>query len=170
MVKMGQKLTQEEKIANALLKRKLRYAKMLTKRSTAGVKPKKGRRARPRKLSLKKLVTKADELLSVFIRKRDGKCVLCGATTKLTNGHLIKRGKKPVRWSPENCFCLCSTCNYRDKVDSDYHGRYVAWYVEKFGLSAYTHLEELARQQVDSTWIRETALLVIQTYGPKEEG
>lgn len=114
---------------------------------------------------LKKLVEKADKVFSVFIRERDmRKCVLCGSEVNSTCGHLIKRGKKRVRWDENNCFCLCSICNFRDKVDTDYHGKYVAWYIERYGIARYHLLEQVAELEVDSAWIREKALQVIKQY------
>lgn len=159
MVKMGQKLSKEQKLQNKLRRRKLQYAKTLTKR------PRKARKVKkPRVVPLSKLVKKADRLLSLFIRARDKKCVLCGSTINLTNGHLIKRGKKPVRWDENNCFCLCSTCNFRDKVDTNYHGRYVAWFIGRYGLALYEDLERRAEIPVPTIWIREKCLQVIKQY------
>ena len=92
--------------------------------------------------TIRKLILHADKLFSLFIRNRDKRCVLCGTTLNLTCGHLIKRGKKAVRWSEINCFCLCSGCNYRDNFD---HDIYVAWFIRKYGEENYLYLVERSR-------------------------
>ena len=79
----------------------------------------------------------------------------------------MKRGKKFVRWDENNCFCLCSTCNFRDKVDTNYHGRYVAWYIEKYGVEKYKDLEFRAEIKLTSVEIRETCNRIIEKYGNK---
>jgi 5-methylcytosine-specific restriction endonuclease McrA len=92
--------------------------------------------------STRKLIRECDRLFSLFIRQRDKSCVLCGSTTNLTNGHLIKRGKKSVRWDEMNCNCLCMGCNYKDNFD---HDVYVQWWILKYGVGAYFNLIERSR-------------------------
>jgi len=147
------------------IKRQLERLKTSVPAPRRPVKVKRGKMGRVKQIPLKKLVKKADTLLSLFIRARDKRCALCGSTSNLTNGHLIKRGKKPVRWDESNCFCLCSTCNFRDKVDTNYHGKYVAWFIERYGVEKYKALEKLSEVKVPSIWIREKCLQVIEKYG-----
>ena len=90
--------------------------------------------------SIKSLKRKADSLFSKFIIARDKKCVLCGATTELTNGHLIKRGVMSTRYHEENCNCLCSKCNFKDWKFRSYHDRYVLWFIGKYGLESYSQI------------------------------
>lgn len=88
--------------------------------------------------SIPYLKKKANKVFSDFIRKRDGwRCVLCGSTYLIQNGHLIKRGKKIHLFSELNCHALCSACNYRDNYD---HDVYVRWFIEKFGVAKYKKL------------------------------
>jgi len=166
MGKMGQKLSKQQKIENRLKSlRKLQRGTLYRKtKKNITKRPKQAKKGKERRLSLPKIIKKADTILSLHIRKKYGKCVLCGKTTNLTNGHLIKRGKKAVRWDENNCFCLCSICNYRDKVDTDYHGRYIAWFIRKYGLCVYEDLEEKSQMKVDSMWIRQTCEKVIKKY------
>jgi len=63
-------------------------------------KPKRKRSKSERKILEKKLWDTA----SLYIRKRDGCCVTCGATEGLTMSHWIKCGKQRVR----NRYCRYS--------------------------------------------------------------
>lgn len=65
----------------------------------------------------KKLVNKLDKLFSLWIRKRDGKCVQCGSTQNLTCGHLFSRVNYSTRWDEENCACQCMGCNLRHEME-----------------------------------------------------
>lgn len=65
----------------------------------------------------KYLVKKADELFSKIIRARDGVCIVCGTTEKLSNGHLHSRIAHSTRWDPENCWAQCWSCNSRHEYD-----------------------------------------------------
>jgi len=51
-----------------------------------------------------------DRVFSLYIRKRDPKCVCCGRPTEVC-GHFIPRGKLATRWDDDNCFGFCSDCN-----------------------------------------------------------
>ena len=84
-----------------------------------------------------KLLKEADRVFSLFIRKRDKKCVICGTTERLQNGHLIKRGKKSVRFDEKNCNCQCSSCNVKH---NHYPEHYTNWFVSKYGLKEYQSL------------------------------
>lgn len=92
---------------------------------------------RKKKVPLNKLVKKLDAVFSVWVRNRDKKCVLCGTTNQLCNGHLLKRGKHATRFDEKNCNCLCMSCNYRDEFD---HDLYVSWFLEKYGEREYLDL------------------------------
>jgi transcription elongation factor Elf1 len=81
---------------------------------------------------------KANLTFSNFIRERDGwRCVLCGSTSVVQCGHLIKRGKKIHLFSEVNCHALCSRCNWKDNYD---HDVYVMWFIKKYGVRAYDKL------------------------------
>ena len=85
----------------------------------------------------KKLIKKLDTVFSIFIRKRDKKCVICGTKERLTNGHLITRSKYSVRWSVVNCHCQCIGCNMLHEYQPE---RFTLWFIKKFGESVYTKL------------------------------
>lgn len=132
------KPTQYEKFKAKMLKDKEIRAKYLTLRRKKPTLRKK----RVKLPSIRSLITKADKLFSVFVRNRDKKCVLCGKAINLTNGHLVKRGKKSVRWDEVNCNCLCMACNYRDNFD---HDIYVSWFLREYGEAMYQDLVERSR-------------------------
>lgn len=112
--------------------------------------------------SIRKLILKADKLFSLFIRQRDLKCVLCGSTSSLTNGHLVKRGKKQVRWDELNCHCLCMGCNWKDNFD---HDVYVLWFIKNYGALPYQDLVEKSRGVFKPS--REYLLEIIKRYETK---
>lgn len=85
----------------------------------------------------KKLVSKLDKVFSEFIRNRDKRCVCCGKTEGLTNGHLITRAKYSVRWSELNCACQCRGCNMLHEYQPE---RYTDWFIRKHGLKKYQAL------------------------------
>jgi hypothetical protein len=95
-----------------------------------------------RKLSRKALVKKLDKVCSMYIRARDGKCVICGSTDKLTNGHLFSRTSYSTRWDSVkggNNHCQCWGCNYRHEFDSYQYNR---WYISKFGQAKWEKLHQ----------------------------
>lgn len=91
----------------------------------------------------KKLIKKCDELVSLIVRKRDGKCVVCGSTQNLTCGHLITRNCKIIRWELTNNNCQCRSCNFTHEFRPE---RYTSWWVNKYGLDAYNELVRLSNQ------------------------
>lgn len=86
-----------------------------------------------------KLLKEADRVFSLFIRNRDKRCVCCGSTYNLQNGHLIKRGKKAVRFDEKNCNCQCRSCNYKHNQYPEYYTR---WFIFKYGKNEYDKLIE----------------------------
>lgn len=90
-------------------------------------------RQKPKKSNRAKLVDKLDDLVSIIIRGRDQKCVVCGSTDKLTNGHIFSRGSYSTRWDiteDGNCHTQCWGCNYKHVRDQY---PYFNWYIKKFG-------------------------------------
>lgn len=97
-----------------------------------------------KKLSLSKEKTRADMIMSIYIRFRDclettntlefGRCFTCNKTyeyIQLQNGHFIGRAKTNTRFSEDNCNIQCFNCNmtlggnyiiYTTKI-IDIHGR-----------------------------------------------
>lgn len=91
--------------------------------------------------TISKLKAEANRVFGNYIKNRDNwTCVLCGKTKAnavITNGHLIKRGKKIHLFSELNCHALCGGCNKLDNYD---HDIYVNWFIRKYGLEAYQEL------------------------------
>jgi hypothetical protein len=85
----------------------------------------------------KKLVSKLDKVFSLYIRKRDKKCVCCGKTENLQNGHLITRAKYSVRWSELNCHCQCRGCNMLHEFQPHI---FINWFLKKYGLKKFQYL------------------------------
>jgi hypothetical protein len=57
------------------------------------------------KMSRKKAVKYADDMMSLFIRQRDKLCY-CGKPST-QNGHLITRASYATRWDEKNCHGCC---------------------------------------------------------------
>ena len=108
-----------------------------------------------------KLVAKADRIFSLYIRKRDSRCVLCNSTTNLQCGHLFKRSKKSVRWNEINCNTLCNGCNYRDNFD---HDHYVNWFLKKYGERKYAQLYLKAQKVKKFAHDRHALEIIIKKY------
>lgn len=122
-------------------------------KSTREKKPKKGKPDKPKtvpaKTRRKRLVAKLDEITSLYVRARDGRCVQCGSTEHLTNGHLITRAHYALRWDvrPDgNCHGQCWP-------ENSYHERnphpFTSWYVKTFGAEAY---QKLVASDVPRKW------------------
>jgi len=52
-------------------------------------------------------ISKYDKLWSALVRKRDGRCLVCGKTDYLAAHHYIRRGVKATRLALENGITLC---------------------------------------------------------------
>lgn len=61
--------------------------------------------------SISQLKKQADKVFSLWIRNRDKRCVLCGSTKQLQNGHFVSRGINILRYDERNCNACCSVCN-----------------------------------------------------------
>ena len=90
-----------------------------------------------RKPSRKSLVRVCDREMSLFVRERDKRCVICGSTRNLTCGHLMSRVAYSTRWSFDNCFTQCSGCNFLHEHNPH---PFVAWFVHTFGWEKYEEL------------------------------
>lgn len=96
------------------------------------------------------LKAKLDETFNLYIRKRDGKCMMgemyggCGG--HLTCGHVIpKAGHLRIRWDERNAFGQCGGHNKAHVYDNS---RYYAWFYQKYGHKLWDELFELGR----GTW------------------
>lgn len=90
-----------------------------------------------RKISRKGLVRKLDNLVSLYVRKRDKRCFTCGSLDKLGCGHLFTRAWYSVRWDGLNCHAQCWGCNFRHEHDP---AAYQLKFIDRYGLEAYREL------------------------------
>lgn len=119
---------------------------------------------RKRVTPLPKLVKRLDLIFSLWIRKRDGGCVLASPKCKgaLQNSHLIRRGKRNVRFDEENCNCNCA---YHNFLHNSYPEYYTAWFIHVYGEQEYKDLIE--RSQIIKKYTREELLEMIEKYSLK---
>jgi len=88
-------------------------------------------------------IKKTDKAMSEYVRAKTPYCVLCGTTERLTAGHLITRTAKSVRFSLDNVFTQCASCNFLHEHRPE---RFTDWYIKKFGVEAYGGLVEHSKQ------------------------
>lgn len=91
---------------------------------------------------------KNDELFSIMIRERDGKCVFCGKTApeyKMTNSHFWGRADKIHRFDPLNCDTLCFMCHMKN--ESNKQGMYKDWKRAQLGDDLYDSMERAHYQK-----------------------
>lgn len=112
-------------------------------------------------LSRKKIVKKLDMVFSLFVRKRDGRCVTCTNLKRLplTNGHLFSRVAFSTRWDELNCHCQCTGCNLYHEHDS---GRFTTWFLRKFGQEKYELL--YASYNHTAKYTSQDLMLMIKDY------
>lgn len=88
-------------------------------------------------------IKKTDKSMSEYVRAKTPFCVICGTRDRLTNGHLITRNAKSVRFDLENCATQCSSCNYTHEFRPE---RFTEWYIENFGTEQYLALVQRSKQ------------------------
>lgn len=86
---------------------------------------------------------KVKVLYSLYIRKRDGKCVVCGSRDRLQNGHFFSHVSQSTRYNDLNCNTQCSGCNYLHEHDTY---PYTRWFIKKYGLAQYDRLHNLSKR------------------------
>jgi hypothetical protein len=97
-----------------------------------------------RKPKIEKFTTirnRLDKKMSIYIRKRDRRCVVCGSTENLNNGHYISRVYFMIRWDDRNCNTQCASCNVIHEYDPE---PYRQWMKERYGEHLIQELTELA--------------------------
>ena len=114
----------------------------------------------------KRLYKRLDDIVSKYIRLRDGYCVQCGSPDKLTNGHVFSRRHLATRWDISddgNCHCQCWGCNYKHTKDNyDYY----KWYTDRFGKKKFEQLRNRYTQitKMNLTELEELLLEVKEKY------
>ena len=85
---------------------------------------------------------KCDQLFSLIIRARDGRCQECGSTDGLQNAHGFSRSYRATRFDRRQCWALCIKCHKR------YTHRPIEWsewMVDRMGEALYEEVRTLAK-------------------------
>lgn len=91
---------------------------------------------------------KADKMFSLYIRKRDGKCMRCGKPfdgKNLTNSHFWARQHKATRYDPKNCVAVCWMPCHKYHWEKEKQGDYRNFMLQWLGDEEYLLLELRAR-------------------------
>jgi len=101
-----------------------------------------------RKLTVvQKLMRKADRSLSAYIRayfeKESKLCPLCKIKPIKCCFHIVRRGRKAVRWDHRNVIATCFGCNLRELHDPDPSR---AYFIRRFGVKLYLKLVDKSRE------------------------
>lgn len=172
-IKMGQKLTKQEKYD-----KKVEY---LAKRmKTQGRGKKRARKEHPkvkrvRQIPLPKLKRKADEVFGKFVRERDAYqgCYAMDVpeeASKCKSGwcccHLFGRSCYDIRWDEYNGN---GGCFYHNQIhDHTFRPKphiYTGWFIKKHGFEKYEELRQRSYIKHTSSWIRAKCEEVIKKYG-----
>lgn len=110
---------------------------------------KKKKRKIPLRTLLRRAHKAADRAFSLFIRARDrqvfnGKCLLCKERTIQCAFHIVRRGRKILRWHPANAIGACHRCNYIEYRNPDLSR---AWYIRHFGTEQYLYLVDKSEEE-----------------------
>ncbi len=146
----------------------LRAKKLTTAFKKAGKKVGRTKLPRIKQIPLKDLVKKADKIFSKWIIKRDGfVCVTPDHKCKsyLQASHMIKRGRKLVRWEESNVHSQCQHHNYNH--DQGFHPSpeiLTNYVINKYGVEEYNRLFKLSKVEAPSSWVRAKAEEVIKKY------
>jgi len=116
---------------------------------------KRGKRKQP-KSERRQLEAKLDTLTSLIVRWRDECCVICGKIEFLDCGHLIKRGKRAIRWNLKNTNGQCRGCNFKH---NHYPEVYTLWFILTYGQDEYDKLVRLSERGIEITVPELRALL-----------
>jgi hypothetical protein len=90
-------------------------------------------KAQPKKKkppTISAIKNKLDTQLSLYIRARDKRCVICGKTDNLQNGHYLSRKYANTRYDFQNCNCQCAGCNMMHNLNPE---PYRDFMVRKYG-------------------------------------
>ena len=91
----------------------------------------------------KGLMDALDEVTSYIVRKRDGRCVLCGTTEDLTASHFFSRRWLHIRWNLQNVCCMCERCNFNHNVNV---WPYANWMLDTYDEGIMSELYDLRMQ------------------------
>jgi hypothetical protein len=123
------------------------FARRSQHRGKGFSKPRKRLRAR-RYRSIKTragLKARRDQLFSIFIRLRDGACVLCGSTSNLECSHYHGRSNPESRVDPLNAHAMCSFHNQQHNSDRKPYRLFI---IRTYGRRALTELNQRMQEHV----------------------
>ena len=80
----------------------------------------------------------SDILFSQYLRKKIGRCEVCGKLNGLEVSHFFGRRSESTRHSEENCDILC---HYHHRKFHESPSSYVEWKKQKLGDKRYKQLE-----------------------------
>lgn len=88
----------------------------------------------------KRLIERLDKEMSIMVRNRDKKCVMCGSVKQLGAGHVLPKGigATRLRWDVRNVFAQCWAHNYAHVRDQY---PYIQWFINSFGQDMLDDLE-----------------------------
>ena len=86
------------------------------------------------------LIAELDRHTSVAVRRRDLRCVVCGARQGLQSSHFYPRRHRAVRFDLRNCHAMCAGCNRRHNADPS---PYLSYMLERYGPEAVAELGAL---------------------------
>lgn len=97
----------------------------------------------------------ADRLFSIYIRNRDGRCVVCTVeypVEQLQAMHGVSRGKYATRWDPANAWAGCVPCHFGFTNDDN---AWTLWMEERIGPETLGALRFKARRggMPDVGWV-----------------
>jgi hypothetical protein len=84
------------------------------------------------------LVAELDRYVSLIVRRRDRRCVICGSTRNLQCSHFYSRRHLAVRFDLRNCNAMCSSCNRRHNSDPT---AYLQFMNERYGPEVVAELD-----------------------------
>ena len=93
------------------------------------------------KTARQKIIKKLDDVVSEIVRARDKKCVMCGSTERLQNGHVFSRRHNSLKWdirADGNCHAQCATHNFLHSHKDSYP--YFKWYIDEFGIEKFEEM------------------------------
>lgn len=123
--------------------------KPLQQKTRIRTKPKKERRVFTAS-ERTRLESELDRLCSIFVRRRDGRCVTCGTTQNLTCSHFVKRQYQEVRYDVRvNLNCQCARCNEAHNSDETAYEGYIA---REHGLPALHNLRKAKVNGTSFSW------------------
>jgi hypothetical protein len=97
------------------------------------------------KTKLQEFENKVWSLQSEMVRLRDKKCVECGTTEHLTQGHVVSSRFPSTRYDWMNVHAQCRGCNLRHSKPL-YSHLYDVWFVKKYGSDAFDDLSQRAKK------------------------